>query len=1060
MAGCSGRFARRALRARVRTRLLSAALMIAASAGTAAAQMVNFRNYTRNEGLPQAQVLGIHQDQQGYIWFATYGGVSRFNGADFQTWTKDQGLSSNSVFDVAEDAQGRMLLATSGGLCVQQTSRFQCYRQRDGLANDNARSVMPDAAGGIRVGTQQGLSYLKAGRIRNYTTADGLPADRVNRVAMDSKGSVWVATEQGLAHFDGQRFTADSPENFGQATVRFIVPSEQGLLVGTDAGLFWRRDDGVSPLAQVEFPAGAGPVDAAIDRNGIIWVATTNGALRIQGGQVERLTRANGLLTDLVNRVTIDREGDVWFGTESGASKHVPGPFSTYTVMEGLPHDFVRALELDDRGRLWAGTRNGVAVRDGGQFHTIDLTGAPDVRVYALTHLQGEGMLIGTRRGLILYDGHLRRVYTREDGLPGDVVYSLLRDTRGTIWIGTERGLARWESGRIVPDLHPELAGIGFISLAQDRAGRVWLGRLSGGVAILHGDSVSLLGPAQGATDQTVWSMAEDAEGRMWVGTNGDGALRMGPDGIRHYTTRQGLASDFIWQVLPDSRGDLWLFGNDGLDRFAGEHITHYDRGSGLPELEGSANAAHDDGDGNLWFGTGSGLVRYVRGLDRAPAMAPPVYVEGLTQDGEPVATEASRLRLHRGALQIHFASPTFRDEASVRFRYRLVGAGANNAWSPPTSERRITYAGLGAGHYRFEVQAENLGVESRAPAMMSFAVLPAFWQTWWFTLSALLLLIAAAVAVPVVRARGLEREKQRLEAVVAHHTRELADKNDRLEQSNRDLEHFAYVASHDLQEPLRKIQAFSDRVSRQYAPQLDDQGRDFLSRMSNAAARMQRLIDDLLSLSRVSTRPGKKQPVDLAVLAQEVVGDLEFRIQSTRGRVEIGDLPTITADPVQMRQVFQNLIGNALKFHRPEEPPVVRVSALAVGPNRIELRFEDNGIGFEPKDADKVFLPFQRLHSRAQYEGTGIGLTICQKIVERHGGSIRALEHARQGLAVPGDPARPRNAGDEPCRVRATNPSPSSWRTTTRMIACWRMTPWSRAGCATACASWRMGRS
>ncbi|MGQ0648285.1 MAG: ATP-binding protein, partial [Gemmatimonadaceae bacterium] len=342
-----------------------------------------------------------------------------------------------------------------------------------------------------------------------------------------------------------------------------------------------------------------------------------------------------------------------------------------------------------------------------------------------------------------------------------------------------------------------------------------------------------------------------------------------------------------------------------------------------------------------------------------------------------------------QGVIRIAFAAPSFRDESAIRFRYRLIGV--NDSWSSPTPERSITYAGLGPGTYRFEAVAVNPAGQSTVPASPSFEVLPTFWQTWWFRLIAVSLLLGAAAAVPAWRARALEHERQRLEALVAHHTRELAQNNARLAQSNRDLEHFAYVASHDLQEPLRKIQAFSDRVTKVYSERLDDQGRDYLSRMRGAAARMQRLIEDLLSLSRVTTKRNPIEPLDLGVLLQEVVGDLEFRIQSTNGRVEVGELPRIEGDPVQIRQVFQNLIGNALKFHRPDEKPVVRVSAVQLDADTVELRIEDNGIGFESKDAEKVFLPFQRLHGRSHYEGTGIGLTICQKIVERHRGTIRA---------------------------------------------------------------------
>ncbi len=218
------------------------------------------------------------------------------------------------------------------------------------------------------------------------------------------------------------------------------------------------------------------------------------------------------------------------------------------------------------------------------------------------------------------------------------------------------------------------------------------------------------------------------------------------------------------------------------------------------------------------------------------------------------------------------------------------------------------------------------------------------------------------------------------------------------LERANRELQEFTYVASHDLQEPLRKIQAFGDRLGKGYAASLPSEAADFVERMQNAATRMRRLIDDLLAFSRVTTRAQSFAPVDLGVVAREVLTDLEVRIEQSGGRVELGALPTIDADASQVRQLLQNLVANALKFHRPEVPPVVAVRARLLEPKRREASFplcqieiEDNGIGFEEKYLDRIFTIFQRLHGRNAFEGTGLGLAICRKIVERHRGFITA---------------------------------------------------------------------
>ena len=233
-----------------------------------------------------------------------------------------------------------------------------------------------------------------------------------------------------------------------------------------------------------------------------------------------------------------------------------------------------------------------------------------------------------------------------------------------------------------------------------------------------------------------------------------------------------------------------------------------------------------------------------------------------------------------------------------------------------------------------------------------------------------------------VVIARDI-RARKRAEA-------ELRDAMTRLEQSNRELEDFAYVASHDLQEPLRKIQAFGDLLKSKHTASLEPQARDYIERMQSAANRMQVLINDLLTFSRVTTKAQPFVRVDLAAVATEVVHDLETRIHQTGGQVTVGPMPVIDADPLQMRQLLQNLVGNGLKFHRPDVPPAVQIHG-EIADGRCHISVSDNGIGFEEKHAERIFTMFERLHARAKYEGTGIGLAICRKIAERHGGEIRA---------------------------------------------------------------------
>jgi len=261
---------------------------------------------------------------------------------------------------------------------------------------------------------------------------------------------------------------------------------------------------------------------------------------------------------------------------------------------------------------------------------------------------------------------------------------------------------------------------------------------------------------------------------------------------------------------------------------------------------------------------------------------------------------------------------------------------------------------------------------------------------------------------------RQLRDYSFRLEERVEERTQEL-------KRSNQKLMDFAAIASHDLQEPLRKIVMFGDRLEEQI-PSQEVKSRDYLDRMRKAARRMQGFIEDLLKLSAIASGGRPFQTVNVQTLAQEVAEDLETQIIQSNAQLNIDHLPTLEADATQMRQLLQNLIGNALKYHRDGVPPVMTVTSRPLRDGFWEIMVRDNGIGIELHHISRIFQPFERLHNRGLFDGSGMGLTICKKIVDRHGGSIHVASQPNAGtsfiVTLPEQHKAPRNRNEQSPQV------------------------------------------
>lgn len=704
------------------------------------AQRYPFKHYSTGDGLLLGAVTAIHQDSQGYIWFGTLNGASRFDGESFTSLTIANGLSDNAVRAIYEDRSGSLWFGTERGLNRKQGDKITHYTTKEGLINDRINMMLQDKSGALWIATPGGLSKFEGEKFINYTSSAGLPPADISVVLQDQSGHLLaIGRTGGISQLTGATFKHWEPAlRWPNAAVLDAREDAEGnLWVATQEGLL-KISEGKATTYTNSSGLGSNRVNCIlIDVKGVAWAGTDGGGLsKMAGRRFITFTARNGLANNRIHAIMQDAEGNLWVGTDAGATR-LPGDwFANYTSEFGLIDNNVWAIHEDKSGNVWIGTAAGLSQLSQGRFVSYTTAdGLADNRVRAILEDREGDLWVGTDGGLVRLRGSLAVPYTTEAGLVGNQVRVLLEDRDGSIWIGThDRGISQFSNGRFVNySTDNGLPNNRIHGLAQDAHGAIWIATDGAGLVEFSGGKFTAYTSANGLLSNNLTCLTIDRAGNIWVGTNGRGVSQFSGGQFTNFTTEKGLSDDRIYFALEGAKGELWFGTGRGVDRYAGQRFKTYTVADGLAGNTVNPNAAMRDQFGTFWFGTIFGLSQYNPEQSLDLTTPPPVYLTRVLAANKDKSLAANQSFSHsENYLSFRFHGLSYR--APDRLRYQYMLDGLDKDWSEATSARSVQYTALQPGQYIFRVRALTMdGVASATPATFAFTLQPPFWRTWWF---------------------------------------------------------------------------------------------------------------------------------------------------------------------------------------------------------------------------------------------------------------------------------------------------------------------------------------
>jgi len=990
-------------------------------------------NDTDTTTISEDRVFDICEDKDGALWLATFSGVSKYNRVSatfnrFYVIDNPKNIMDNFILQTNIDSKGRLLAKrTMFGLYLlnPETKNFEellINKNNPGdPTNKNVIDSYIDKSGIIWfcVNDKKTSNVLsnynfESKHLTTYThnsvDPSSLSSSPLRKLFKDSKGNLWIGLENGLdklevstGKFTHYQHNPNNSNSIASGKIIALEEDDENLWIGTEGNGLDKLD--LSTGIFMHFKSNPGDVK----------------------------TLSSNTIYSLYN----DKAGMLWIGTDKGLQTYTLNPrkFHNY-LFASRDGSIVNSWQISDvktgkDGALWYCTENGL--------YRFNRKNKPQ---FILPFFESEELVqdksgkfwLGGNGGLVSFDPVTKlveRYYPPQTDIVNiNVIWSIYIDDSETLWIGMGGGglksidlKTKKEKNYLHNPANDNSISSNEIGAIYRNKDMLWIGPYKTGL-----NSINLItgkitrynfNPLQpgSLSFPIVTAIYADKKNRIWVGT-GDGLNLLAKDGktFKRFKEKEGLANSIILDksITEDSNGNIWVATRAGISKInPGTYaINNYDSRDGF-QVNREALLRKDSKGEMVLFGINGLTVFHPEEIIDNP-LPPPVsisdfqifnksIVPGTGSPLKSVINEAKEITLsyQQSFFTLEFAAQNYILPEKNKYAYMLEGFEKD--WNYVGTRRFAYYTNVPHGKYTFKVKAANNdGIWNEQGAAVKIIITPPFWLTWWFKLLASLSILGSAIAFYKFRTKTIKTQKKKLQQQVRKQTQQLLQStreeqkarqeaervNIELGGKNKELEQFVYVASHDLQEPLRTTSGFIELIQQQYHGKLDEKADKYLVFISEATTRMKVLIKDLLDFSRIGTKAELKE-IDCNIMLTNMLADIMAAIQEAKADIKFTELPVINGYPTEIKLLFQNLVINAIKFRRKDVTPQINISAQKKE-GYWEFAVSDNGIGIEKNSSERIFDIFQRLHTRKEYEGSGIGLSHCKKIVELHGGKIR----------------------------------------------------------------------